>query len=83
MDDCFFRLGISVQEDGLSWNESSSRKSKGRCQSADAPQGTKRVIRSESDILPCCTPKRHKSKPPIKPKPAQISDSVSSKELTT
>ena len=61
MDDRFFQLGISVQDDGLSWNESTSKRSKGRCQPADAPQGTKGVIPSESDILPCCTPKRHKS----------------------
>ena len=62
MDHCFFRLDISVQEDGLSWNESSSQRSNCRCQSADAPWGTRQVLDSESDILPCVTPKRHISK---------------------
>ena len=46
MDNRFVRLGISVREDGLSWNESSFAKKQGRCQSADATQGTRRVIRS-------------------------------------
>ena len=56
------RLGISVWQDSLSWNESSSQRSQGccSCQSADAAQGTRQVIPCESDILPCGTPKRHK-----------------------
>ena len=46
MDNRFVRMGISVWEDGLSWNESSLQRNKGPCQSADVTQGTRRVIPS-------------------------------------
>ena len=54
MDNGFLQLGISVREDGLSWNESSSQRSKGRHQSADAHE-----VNLESDISPYGTPKSH------------------------
>ena len=60
MDNRFFQLGISVWEDSLSWNESSSRRSKGHRQSADAHKVRGELFAPESDISPCGTPKRHK-----------------------
>ena len=60
MDNRFFQLGMSVREDSLSWNESSSRRSKGCRQSADAHKVRGKLFEPESDISPCGTPKRHK-----------------------
>ena len=53
-----FRLEISVQVDSLSWNKSSSQRSKRPCQLMwHVVQGE--LFDPECDTLPCATPKRH------------------------